>query len=122
MKTQPILLLVLNTQPQRLEELLKEIEQILFNHTAGPYGGAKNLLTAANTDQEIRNQLIALTDETRCLEALGSLMRTGLVGNENGRYKILNEGILATAGIIRLLEKRRSTNRSRAISPLQKGE
>lgn len=120
MKTELLLLLVLNSQPQRPEELIEELEGILFARSAGPYGGARNLLAIANKDPDTRSQLIALTDITSCLGALDSLMKEGLVSDENGRYKILNEGILATAGIIRLLGKRRPTDRSRAISPLQR--
>lgn len=101
MYTATLLLLVLNVHPQRINEILQEIENIALHRTAAPYGGSNALLAAATSDREIQEQLLRLIAIRNALEALDELAEGGFIRQENGRYRITNTGIAAGAIIIR---------------------
>lgn len=120
MEIRYILLLVLNSQPQRPSEILQALDDISSGRTAGPCGGSRNLLAIADIDPDIRQKLAVLADIPKCFEALGLLVKENLIGEENGQFKLLHEGILAAAAVIRDLKKKRPINFMGVISPLQR--
>lgn len=105
MYTTALLLLVLNSYPQRLDEILEEIENIALHRTAAPFGGSQPLLAAATSDQEIQEQLLRLITIRNTLEALDELAKEDFIRQEDGRYRITNTGIAAAAIIIRSFKR-----------------
>lgn len=89
------LLLVLNSMPQRMDEVLKELRAVAAKNP-GPFGGARNL-------SKRFPKVLERLDESDCLTILGKLKTDGFVSGDAFRFWITYAGIRVQAAIIRHL-------------------